>query len=548
MGFDWTPECTAAFTTLKTKLCEAPILVYPSFDKDFTLETDASIDGIGAVLSQPQADGCLHPVAFASRSLSPAERNYAITDLETLAVVWVVTHFRCYLYGHSVTVYTDHSAVRAVLETPNPTGRHARWWMRVHGCGIKSVTIVYHPGKTNANADALSRNPVGVPPTEGIAETDMQVAMVQSQQSGMLPTIREMLVNAPHSTTAQPFLQEQLRDPDIAKMIEYLEENRLPADSDQARTIVIKSALFTVIDNVLFITHRDGTKRVVVPTHLRRQLMDEHHRGPCGSHFAADKLYGAVSCHWWWQGMRRDILHFIRNFPECTVVSGGQRTVYPPLHPIEICRPFQIIGVDIMDLPLTKRGNRHVLVFQDYFTKWPMVYAIPDQKSHRIVQILCEDIIPMFGVPEALLSYRGTNLLSHLMLDVCKTLGIRKLNTTAYHPQCNGMVERLNRTLKTMLRKHAARFGCNRVPESHTQDNATKACSKVRLQWDTYLPGVLWAYRNSPHDVTGEKPSFLLFGMDLRTPSQAALLPPSPSQRTTVEEYKHGLLVSLSAA
>ena len=291
VGFNWTPECTAAFTTLKTKLCEAPILGYPSFDKDFTLETDASIDGIGAVLSQPQADGCLHPVAFASRSLSPAERNYAITDLETLAVVWAVTHFRCSLYGHSVTVYTDHSAVRAVLETPNPTGRHARWWTRVHGCGIKSVTIVYRPGKTNANADALSRNPVGVPPTEGIAETDMQVAIVQSQQSGMLPTIRELLVNAPHSTTAQPFLQEQLKDPDIAKMIEYLEENRLPADSNQARTIVIKSALFTVIDNVLFITHRDGTKRVVVPTHLRRQLMDDHHRGPCGSQFAADKLY-----------------------------------------------------------------------------------------------------------------------------------------------------------------------------------------------------------------------------------------------------------------
>ena len=153
----------------------------------------------------------------------------------------------------------------------------------------------------------LKKNPVGVPPTEGIAETDMQVAMVQSQQSGMLPTIRELLVNAPHSTTAQPFLQEQLKDPDIAKIIEYLEENQLPADSDQARTIVIKSALFTVIDNVLLITHQDGTKRVVVPTHLKRKLMDDHHRGHFGSHFAADKLYGAVFRHWWWQGMRRDI-------------------------------------------------------------------------------------------------------------------------------------------------------------------------------------------------------------------------------------------------
>ena len=140
--FTWTEECETALTTLKEQLCAAPVLAYPCFDKDFTLETDASIDGIGAVLSQSQEDGCIHPVAFASRSLSPSERNYGITDLETQAVVWAVTHFRCYLYGHAVTIYTDHSAVRSVLETSTPSGRHARWWTRVYGSGIRSIRIV----------------------------------------------------------------------------------------------------------------------------------------------------------------------------------------------------------------------------------------------------------------------------------------------------------------------------------------------------------------------------------------------------------------------
>ena len=84
-----------------------------------------------------------------------------------------------------------------------------------------------------------------------------------------------------------------------------------------------------------------------------------------------------------------------------------------------------------------------------------MVYDIPDQKAERVVKLLCEEIVPFFGVPEALLSDRGTNLLSHIMRDVCKLLGVEKLNTTAYHPECDGMVERLNRTLKTMLRKKA---------------------------------------------------------------------------------------------
>jgi hypothetical protein len=191
--FEWTGTCQAAFEALKTKLCEAPVLCYPSFQRDFFLETDASIDGIGAVLSQSQEDGCRHLVAFASRSLSTAEHNYGITDLETLAVVWTVTHFRCYLYGHAVTVYTDHSAVLAVLKTPNPTGRHARWWIRVYGSGIKSIKIIYKPGKSNMNADVLSRCPVADAPKEGIAESEVQVAVVQTQPSLPETSIQELL-------------------------------------------------------------------------------------------------------------------------------------------------------------------------------------------------------------------------------------------------------------------------------------------------------------------------------------------------------------------
>ena len=84
-----------------------------------------------------------------------------------------------------------------------------------------------------------------------------------------------------------------------------------------------------------------------------------------------------------------------------------------------------------MDLPKTERGNKHVIVFQDFLTKWPIVVPMPDQKSSRIVQILVEEVIPFFGVPEALLSDRGTNLLSHLMRDVCRLLGIEKYNTNA---------------------------------------------------------------------------------------------------------------------
>ena len=174
--FKWCTECQQAFEFLKQRLIEAPVLAYPSFSKEFVLETDASIEGLGAVLSQAQGDGRLHPIAFASRALSQAERNYSITELETLAVVWAVSHFHYYLYNQVVTVYTDHTAVKAVLETPNPSGKHARWWEKVYGRGVKSVKIVYRPGRMNGNADALSRNPQLSAPVDQLGDGEVQVA------------------------------------------------------------------------------------------------------------------------------------------------------------------------------------------------------------------------------------------------------------------------------------------------------------------------------------------------------------------------------------
>ena len=101
---------------------------------------------------------CLNPVAYASRALSPVEKRYGITELETLAAVWGIIHFRAYLYGHVVVVYTEHSAIQAVLETPNPSGKHVRWRSKVFGCGTKSLQILYRAGHENVIADALSRN------------------------------------------------------------------------------------------------------------------------------------------------------------------------------------------------------------------------------------------------------------------------------------------------------------------------------------------------------------------------------------------------------
>ena len=157
VAFLWTAECQLAFDNLKRLLTTTPLLVYPKFDRPFMVETDASGNGLGAVLAQRQDDCSVKPVAYASRSLQQHEQNYGITELEGLAVVWAVKHFRHYLYGHTCEVYTDHEALKALLNTPRPSGKLARWGMALQELDLK---IFYRPGKGNSNADALSRSPL----------------------------------------------------------------------------------------------------------------------------------------------------------------------------------------------------------------------------------------------------------------------------------------------------------------------------------------------------------------------------------------------------
>ena len=523
--FQWTDECQSAFDHLKDKLTTAPILAYPNFDLPFVLETDASIQGLGAVLSQKQSDGLLHPVAYASRSLLPTERNYGISELETLAVVWGIQHFHAYLYGHHVTVVTDHTAVKAILQSPSPNGKHARWWTKIFSCGVGKVDIVYRPGKDNDRADALSRNPL---PSDGqVVDDELQVARVEA--TGQPVDIPSLLESEPFSTGSSNFASHQRKDPELSTIIKYLEDKELPDDEKLSKQVVLRAAQFSMDNSVLhYVDPKTGSPgRVVVPSHLREQLMAECHGGVMSGHFSGNRLYNTLRRTWWWDTMYRDSMESARNCAECAVVRGSGRPQRPPLHPIAVSRPFQILGVDIMELPLTNRGNRYAIVFQDFLTKWPFIFAAPDQKAVRLAQLLTKEIVPVFGVPDALLSDRGTNLLSHIMTDVCQLLGTTKLNTTAYHPQCDGMVERMNRTLKAMLRKHTAKFG---------------------RQWDQFLPGVLWAYRNTAHESTLEKPSFLLFGVDLRSPTEAALLPPRDLEGADLSDYREELVLSLSSA
>ena len=424
---------------------DSSTLAFPDFGKEFVLETDASKAGLGAVLSQQQED-MLRPIAYASRSLQTHEQSYGVTEMEALAVVWAIKHFRSYIYGNHCKVITDHEG--SLLNTPQPSGKLARWGMAIQEMDL---TIEYRPGRKNEKADALSRYP---------ASTDSTCS------------------DSPHVVVAATHIHDyrQREDPKLLPIITYLSEGKLPSDDQEAKFLLLNEDKYTLVDGVLFHIESDKSLRIIPPTADGKGLWEQLHSGTCGGHLKCAKAHGQLSRHYWWSGMRTDIVNWSQGCLTCATRGVG-RKLKPPLTPIP---PFDRVGVDIIQYTKSSKGNQYAVVFVDYLTKWPEVFPVRDQTAPTIAKLLVENIICRHGVPNQLLSDRGANF---LYKEVYSLMGVKKLNTTAYHPQTDGLVERFNRTLTEMLSKSVKRNG---------------------RDWDQHISYVLFAYRTSPQSSTGE--------------------------------------------
>jgi hypothetical protein len=165
--------------------------------------------------------------------------------------------------------------------------------------------------------------------------------------------------------------------------------------------------------------------------------------------------------------------------------------------------PFERIAIDVAGpFPRSDQGNRYLLIAMDYFTKWPEVYAVPNQEATTITEALVTNFSCVFGIPPELHSDRGRKFESHLLQEVLQRLGVSKTRTRLLHPQSDGMVEHYIKTIEEHIRK---------VVASHQRD------------WDERLPLFLLAYRASTHDITGMTPASLVFGRVLRLPCEPAI-------------------------
>ncbi|GFY30385.1 hypothetical protein TNCV_4066351 [Trichonephila clavipes] len=240
------------------------------------IHTDASGYGIGAVLVQIQ-NNVEKVIAYASRTLTKAEKNYSTTERECLAIVWATNKFRPYIFGKHFTVVTDHHSLCWLMNLKDPSGRLARWALRLqeHDFDVK-----YKTGKKHSDADALSRNPV-----EEETETSDKFLTV---------------------TTSMNLAMEQKKDQDLAKL-------KLLSNSS-------KNEEFRFIDGILCRKNFDPDGKLwlpVIPKHLRADILRHFHDAPTAGHLGFAKTYDRIRKRFYWPGMYRNVVRYVMHCREC---------------------------------------------------------------------------------------------------------------------------------------------------------------------------------------------------------------------------------------
>ena len=492
--FHWGAPEQNAFEVLQQLLCSAPVLSYPNFAQHFILQTDASDLGLGAVLTQKDGLGQEHVISYASRSLSDREKRYSATEKEALAVVFATDHFRAYLLGRHFTLFTDHSALRW-LHSVEPKGRIGRWVMDLQEYDF---AVFHRPGSTNGNADALSRLPLQEP----------LLHLGESTNEGPSTAC---------STTITPrasLQQSQLADAQLSKIIE-LKSNKFPkppffvwAKDPILRVFWHCWDSLHIINGLLVKTSSVEKGPIpeysfVIPTSLIDSVLQGIHCTPFAGHLGMKRTLLRTKNRFFWPKMAVQIKDFVRNCPVCAQTKLNSTQGKAPLQPIEVNEPFVFWAMDYMGpLPETTRGNKHLLVVMDHFTKWCEVFPTQNQRASTVADILVNRVFSRFGPPTIIHSDQGRNFESNLMQEVCSLMGIHKSRTTAYHPQCDGQVERQNRTLQEMLAAFVS---------EHKDD------------WDTWVSLAVYAYNTSCHESTGFSPYELVFGRSPRTPLELDL-------------------------
>ena len=383
--FRWDAEQQTAFKQLQQAMI-SPLLDYPKLNDHFVLTTDASEVGLGAVLSTRRGT----TIEFASRVLSPTETKYSTTEKECLAIVWAIRKFRHYLIGAKFTLKTDHQPLKW-LDSAKKSRAHSqrleRWALELRAYEFDTV---YQPGTQNQVADALSRCPVN-------------------------------LVTLSPSVSKADLSEAQKTDPVLKAEMDHFLLTDMPPTSGKWRTFPHRRfkqlwQQLCVYDSLLCRkvkapTLTETKHLIIVPQSFQKQFLSIAHEA--SGHQGSDCTFSILSNSAYWIGMARDVNNHCSQCHKCQI-SKAPASKPVPLQPVVTTRLWEMVAVDILKVPPSLTGNQYILVAQDYFSKWPFAFAMPDQKATRIVQLLKDHVFALVGPPSKLHSDQG-NFESHIL-------------------------------------------------------------------------------------------------------------------------------------
>ena len=472
--FVWTSKHTEAFETIKQAVVSAPVLKTPDSSLPFVVTVDASGYAVGASLSQDQGKG-LQPIAFMSKKMLPAERNYPVHEQELLAVILALREWRHYLHGQKFKVITDHHSLKYLQTQPQLSRRQTRWNEFLAEFDFETE---YQKGKTNVVADALSRRPDHqVNATSGIVV------------SSLIDLIRD----------------NYHLDPGTQVLISLSPEH-------------LASYQMKFEDGLLY-----KGQAIVVPSvgDLRVKIISEAHDTPISGHVGVVKTIENVKRRFFWAKMNQDIKAYVTTCYQCQINKASNQLPSGLLQPLAIPnRSWEQVSMDfIMPLPKSKAGHDAILVVVDKLSK--MAHYIPTTSAvtaPQVAQIFFKEIVRLHGVPSSIVSDRDPRFTSNFWKSLWKLMGTKLAMSTAYHPQTDGQTERANRTLEDMLRAFV----------NWEQDD-----------WDVYLPAAEIAYNNSIQASTGFTPFYLNYGQHPNLPLTHASRSNETDNPAAEDSYKN---------
>ena len=542
IGWVWKAEQQDAFDRIIQLLTSAPILGFADYSLPFLLHTDASIEGLGAVLYQIQG-GAQRVIAYASRGLKPAERNYPAHKLEFLALKWAVTEkFREYLYGHHFEVRTDNNPLTYVLTSAKLDGAGHRWLAELTNYDFG---ISYRSGKRNIDADALSRLPGDhAENTEDVEEVHIEdvraVCQAMLLQTPLIQAYcfsQEVLTSLDSAPTSGPSVDlaaKQASERGIAKVIDLVRRKKAPTPADfrsantETRKLLKERKSLRVVDGILYRVRQLEKKeifQVVLPFSCRQEVLKALHDDM--GHLGRKRTLDLLRDRFFWPGMAKAVDDKVRTCDRCLRRKGGAIPDRAPLVNITSSEPMQVVCIDYLSLE-PSQGYSSILVITDHFSKYSQAIPTRNQTAKTTARVLMENFILHYGVPARLHSDKGRSFENLVIKELCILLGMEKSATTSYHPQSNGQCERWNKTLLNML--------------GTLQEDRKKS-------WKDHVAQLVHAYNCTRHETTGYSPFELLFGRTPRLPIDVQYgLHLSEQNVPSYDQYVENLRKSLNAA